>query len=258
MCAIKPRLLAYAVSRYGPRMAKDRFERGGDGGHAKIQNREESRAELLGRMWSLFGPPDRLVDGGFSYNIRDRESGRELSVYAGPTGPAYGGPLFDQELFVPVVEAFDHLLDHTPLADCSLEIPTEGGHDVIGVERGAPFDRQIRAPIDRVAEARELLASNHPDPMLYYLALVRLEEQSPGEHELLIALWHRSLAAAIAELDRELAKPSPSITTLAAVIEATLPSLEQTAQVARVDYAEEVRPFATKLAAARRAIAASS
>lgn len=124
-------------------MTQGRFVRGESGGHARVRCREESRAELLGRMWTLFGAPDHLVERGFAYRLRDRETDRSFTVYAGPTGPAYGGPVFDPELLDPVLDAFDRLLDTTPLADCKLELPTDCGHDEIGVENGVAFDRPV-------------------------------------------------------------------------------------------------------------------
>src|SRR4051794_5253615 len=111
-------------------MDQGRFERAEGGGGARIASREESRAELLGRMWALFGPPDAAVDGGFEYGLRDRDTGLRFEVYAGPTGPAYGGPPAKHERLAPVIEAFEQLLDRTPLADCAFVVPDERGANV--------------------------------------------------------------------------------------------------------------------------------
>jgi hypothetical protein len=236
-------------------MVQDRFERAPGGAGAKIANREESRAVFLGRMWTLFGPPDAVGDGGFSYGLRDRDTGLLFEAYAGPTGPAYGGPIVHRDDLAPVIDAFERLLDQTPLADCTLELPLEEGHDVIGVEHGAPFERHVRPEVDRVAEATQTLASEHPDPMIYYLAMVKLAEVSPDEHALLGELWRRALGAAVAQLDRQLAGPSPDRTALMSVLDVTLPALEDTAALAGVDPAAALRPLRSKLDAARRALA---
>jgi hypothetical protein len=235
-------------------MPQERFERASGGMGAKIANREESRAAFLGRLWTLFGPPDSIADGGFTYGVRDRDTGLEFSAYAGPTGPAYGGPLAHRDQLAPVIEAFDRLLDQTPLSDCTLEVPVEEGHDVIGVEHGKPYERNERQPVDRVADAKATLASDHADPMVYYLAMVRLAEVSPGERTLIGELWQRALRVAINKLDRELAAPSPDRTALASVLDATLPSLATTAALAGIDYAAALRPHRDRLDAARRAL----
>jgi hypothetical protein len=235
-------------------MAQERFERASGGMGALITNREESRAAFLGRLWTLFGAPDEVGESGFVYGLRDRDTGLLFEAYAGPSGPAYGGPIFQRDELAPVIEAFDRLLDQTPLSDCTLEIPLEEGRDVIGVENGVPFERHEPATIDRVAEAKAALASDHVDPMVYYLAMVKLAEASPAEHTLLGKLWQRALRAAIAKLDRELAAPEPDRTALASVLDVTLPALETTAELARVDYAATVQPLRGKLDAARRAL----
>lgn len=235
-------------------MVQDRFERAQGGMGGKIANREESRAEFLGRMWALFGPPDAVGDGGFTYGLRDRDTGLLFEAYAGPTGPAYGGPMGCRDELAPVIDAFDRLLDQTPLADCTLELPLEEGHDVIGVEHGKPFERHLRPEIDRVAEAKQTLASDDRNPMIYYLAMVKLAEVSADEHALLGELWQRALRAAIAELERQLTQPTPDRTALMGVLDVTLPALENTASLAGVDHAAALRPLRSKLDAARRAL----
>jgi hypothetical protein len=123
-------------------IAAARFERGHAGAGALVRHIENmTRAELLARMWTLFGPPDEVSDGGFRYDIRDRETAQEFEVFSGASGPAYGGPLYDRESIEPVLAAFDVLLARAPLADCHLEIPVVDGKLVLGAKNGAPFER---------------------------------------------------------------------------------------------------------------------
>jgi hypothetical protein len=102
---------------------------------------------FLGRLWALFGPASPR-DDGFSYDLRDRETGLAFSAYSGASGPSYGGPIDGGEALRPVLEAFERLLDATPPADCELTYSADqeygGGKRVVGCRDGRGYDLTAR------------------------------------------------------------------------------------------------------------------
>lgn len=99
-------------------------------------------ASFLARLWALFGPAEPS-DGGFTYSLRDRETGLVFSAYSGASGPSYGGAHQQLGALKPVVEALEQLLDATTPADCELTFTADieyGGAEVaIGWRNGKPF-----------------------------------------------------------------------------------------------------------------------
>src|SRR5512135_2913495 len=124
-------------------MGDIRFERDRSLGGGKIRNRTRDApvGDFLGRLWTLFGRPESIDDSGFTYGIRDRETGLRFYAYSGASGPAFGGSPKGAKQLAPVLRAFEALLDSTPLSDCSIEIPAGTGRVTFGVEHGAPFER---------------------------------------------------------------------------------------------------------------------
>ena len=129
-----------------------RFERSAkDCGGSKIRNRWDSDAlsarahpgELLGRLWCLFGAPDHIEYEGFTYNLRDRETGLCFRAYSGASGPAYGGRKEDATALGPVLGALDVLLDSSEPAECLIEYDTDFGRYVVGWSDG----RAIMLPV---------------------------------------------------------------------------------------------------------------
>jgi hypothetical protein len=237
----------------------------------KVRARAGSPGDLLGRMWTLFGPPDSVDDDGFSYGVQDRETGIAFVVYSGTSGPAYGAGADDQGL-ASVMDAFDVLLDATRPADCQLELATEFGRVVIGVARGTPFEETVRASrpvgLRALAMAEAALARDDIEANFYYDAMLRLtaalddvpvEKRPPRGRALVQALWTRAMAAGTATLERELAHGhEANLTTIVSVLDVLWPALELTAADAGVDIAHELASRRALVARARRRLKAGS
>ena len=118
---------------------------------SKIRNRSDSDVpcsrshpgDLLGRLWGLFGAPDSIEFEGFTYNLRDRETGLCFSVYSGASGPAYGGRREDAIALGPVLDSLDLLLDSSEPADCLIEYDTDFGRYAAGWSDGHPIDTPV-------------------------------------------------------------------------------------------------------------------
>jgi hypothetical protein len=104
-------------------------------------------ADFLGRLWTLFGPPDPC-DDGFEYGVRDRRTGLVFTAYSAASRPAYGGAPSDEAALGPVIDAFEALVDATPLSDCAheyaLDADAGGGRVRIGIARGRWFFETVR------------------------------------------------------------------------------------------------------------------
>jgi hypothetical protein len=191
-----------------------RFERIPRAGSHKIRSRPGERADFLARLWALFGEPDP-ADGGFSYAIRDRETGLEFEAYSGASGPSYGAD--HRPAYGPVLDAFDALLDATEPAECELRVGVEaeygGGFARLGCKNGKLFDRS--EPLSakelhrRVIAAKKRLSKPAEDPEDEYVALqsvLPLVESEPHAREVGCATWVRLFDA----FERWLAtKPRP-------------------------------------------------
>jgi hypothetical protein len=108
----------------------------------------EHPGDYLGRLWAVFGVPPETIDDGFSYTVRDRESGLVFRAYSGASGPGYAGDPAQRKKLAKVFDAFDALLDRTKPADVELEIiaydALPPAKIVIGCERGKPFARLVK------------------------------------------------------------------------------------------------------------------
>lgn len=104
------------------------------------------KGDFMARLWAHFGAPEP-ADGGFTYALRDRESGHELTAYSGPSGPSYGGDHRKRDQLRPVVEALEALLSATEPVDCEMrytaEIDYGGDQRVFGWKDGRSFDKSI-------------------------------------------------------------------------------------------------------------------
>ena len=99
--------------------------------------------EFLGRMWTLFGRPLGSGYEGFAYLVKDTQSKITFEVYFGASGAAYGCDPKISPALIPVLEAFDALLESTKPADCELEFENDFGKCKIGVKHGIPFSTEI-------------------------------------------------------------------------------------------------------------------
>ncbi|UJR83721.1 hypothetical protein [Sandaracinus amylolyticus] len=113
-------------------------------------DRSSHPGDFLARLWALFGQPPRQIDGGFEYTVRDRSTGLAFHAYSGASGPAYGASWDLLEELAPVLDAFDALLDRTAPAEVELELCGDDEHRpgdrwLVGVRRGEPFEREVRA-----------------------------------------------------------------------------------------------------------------
>jgi hypothetical protein len=237
-------------------MKQHRFVTGPVQTDHRVGGRDESPAELLGRMWTLFGAP-QIDEGQFRWTIQDRESGLGFEVYSGASGPAYGGARGEEKRLAPVLAAFDQLLDSTPLTDCKIEIPTEDDKLEIGIARGKPFERQVQRPSRGSPErtAQRALAAHKSDPMFYYEAMLRLADRAPDSKELLGKLWTRAFDTAIASLESELARGTGlNRTVVANALLVILPALAKTAERAGTSYKTAVAPHRSLLEQAKRAV----
>ena len=97
--------------------------------------------EFLARLWSMFGPTDQIHFEGFTYRIKDNETGIIFTAYCAGTGPAFGGSMDDREAVSQVIDAFEVELKAAPLADCEIEFPTDYGIFRTGAHDGVAFGK---------------------------------------------------------------------------------------------------------------------
>src|SRR5687767_10319006 len=90
---------------------------------------------FLGRLWAHFGPA-KPSDDGFTYYLRDRETGIAFSAYSGASGPSYGGDDADEDILRPAIVELEKLLAKTKPVDCqiayTLDIDYGGAQCVVG------------------------------------------------------------------------------------------------------------------------------
>jgi hypothetical protein len=247
-----------------------RFVREAVKGDTKFRSRPGPPGDLLGRMWTLFGPPDAVTDDGFSYGVRDRVTGVAFEVYSGASGPAYGAR-DDEARLPPVLDAFEALLAKTPLADCAIEIPTRLGRVVVGAAAGQAFHKAVSRPRtaeQALAEASRVLAQRDAQAMAYVEAMLHLKDdfsdRAAGTAEarsyraLMRGLWKKTLETAAATLERELARgAAANRSAIIAIADVVRPALEQTAALGGVDYAREAASFRQLVNRARQRLKAS-
>jgi hypothetical protein len=253
-------------------MANVRFEPDPSVEGDKIRNRARDApvGDFLGRLWTLFGPPRSIDDSGFTYGVRDRQTGLRFTAYSGPSGPAFGGSPKEVRKLAPVLDAFEDLLERTPLSDCSIEIPTSTRRVMIGVENGAPFSKTVHdkpQPFkSEIAKARRVLVKKQQNPMTWFDALLHLRDahqalaKPPADgdeaayREVMRELWTKTADASIAELTEELKYPEDEVdrNLLRIILKPTLGSLEDAAPSAGVDWAAFEKRHAAILERARR------
>lgn len=117
--------------------------------------------EFLARLWARFGPAERS-DDGFSYSVRDRQTGLSFEAYSGASGPAYGAEPEHHSQLRPVLEAFERWLDATTPVDCTMETESDFGPFRYGFRDGAAFEESIPLGPDpktarSVAQCHELV-----------------------------------------------------------------------------------------------------
>lgn len=201
---------------------EQRFERVAEGsGGGKIRNRgltadgidlqKASPGDFLSRLWALFGPPNSLSDEGFEYYLRDRQTGLVFEAYSGASGPAYAGPPLDVQRLMPVLEAFDEMLDATSPVDCAIEFPADFGRYRIGSRSGQPFETLLeigdRELAMKIQTAAEVLQQPNADPWIYCNALLELtnawgrapdelkNRETQGYRLLARSLWVKAFAS---------------------------------------------------------------
>jgi hypothetical protein len=131
-----------------------------------LRRRGGSPADFLARLWARFGPPDPS-DGGFRYQVRDRETGVEFTAYSGASGPAYRSHADDSRVAA-ALDAFERWIDQAAPADCRWLV--NDGVVELGAEHGVPYERDRPPPdaellgalaaaktIDLAAAARETM-----------------------------------------------------------------------------------------------------
>jgi len=187
---------------------RERFERnpgiclGGVLGHRPAY---QHPGEFLGRLWSLFGTPDHVGDGGFDYALRDRVSGLAFNVYSGASGPAYGVNPADRAAIGPVLDAFDHLLAQTAPVDCAVEYESEEwGPYRVGSRGGQPFEGPLPAELVGLIRTIEEGGQNEPsdNPWTTMRDLGRLDSiwrLTPPDEGVAVEARARAAAAALLE-----------------------------------------------------------
>ena len=155
--------------------------------------------EFLARLWSAFGPPDEIGAEGFTYWLRDRETGVELTAYLGAGGPAYGAEPRYSEPVAAVLPALDRMLDGLPLVECDVPYGDESGPRRCGVRGGVPFDEPATAddrPRSSAAAGRLRAVLDSPSADAFDLHNVLLElvaawgtDEPPADEK---ALAHRA------------------------------------------------------------------
>jgi hypothetical protein len=134
-------------------ITNDEFWAKGGGRHGKFRNWPKGwptvnvpnhSGEFLARLWTLYGSPDDVGFEGFTYNLLDNVTGIIFHAYCGSSGPAFGGASApDEEMEVPM-NSLEALLSQTPLADCSIEFPTDFGEYRVGAHDGIAFENEVK------------------------------------------------------------------------------------------------------------------
>jgi hypothetical protein len=120
-------------------------------GHIKNRYRileEGDIGDYLSRLWALYGAPD-LEDKGFSYTLKDQETGFLFTAYSASSGPSYGGFRETKKELLPVLELFDELLGQTKPADCEIEFQSDFGILRFGARDGVPYEKVSRNKVSR-------------------------------------------------------------------------------------------------------------
>ncbi|NVK27965.1 MAG: hypothetical protein HWE14_07970 [Flavobacteriia bacterium] len=106
-----------------------------------MKNPESVYGDFLSRIWAIAGPPNYIGFEGFSYTFRDTETNLIFSVYSAGSGPAYGGRAEQSDSLLPVIRAFDRMLDTVTPAYCEIQFDTDYGKMTCGAKDGVPYDR---------------------------------------------------------------------------------------------------------------------
>ena len=130
-------------------MEENRFQRVEDSlskGTSKIINRELKNpfamvGDFLSRIWKIYGEPKQVGYEGFGYTFKDKETGLIFTAYSAGSGPAYGGKHEEREKLIPVINAFDKMLDSVVPADCEIKFETDFGTMKSGAKNGIPYDK---------------------------------------------------------------------------------------------------------------------
>jgi hypothetical protein len=153
--------------RVAPAFEKSRreFKRNGRIRHRVNLQKTNDIGDFLSRLWAIFGPPDDIQAEGYTYVLRDRETGLTFRAYCAGSGPAYGGFQEEAAALEPVLDAFDTLLQHTTPADCEIEFETDFGMYKTGAKNGIPFGETIAVDESGSDESNMLAGDKHPiDP----------------------------------------------------------------------------------------------
>jgi hypothetical protein len=161
--------------------------------------------EFLGRLWTLFGPPDQVGDGGFDYALRDRTSGLTFNAYSGASGPAYSVEPAHRAAIGLVLEAFDRLLGQTAPADCEVEYESdEWGPFRVGSLGGRAFEGPLPAELIHllrtIDEAERRKTSDNPWTFMGDLGrLDSVWRLTPPDERILVEARARATASALLE-----------------------------------------------------------
>ena len=107
-----------------------------------------SAGDFVSRLWARFGEPHSVGYEGFTYCLRDRETGLSFQAYCAGSGPAYGtsggrGKYTDAPT-LDALRAFETWIAATPPADCVIRFDDDFGTSESGAKGGVPFERRVK------------------------------------------------------------------------------------------------------------------
>ena len=106
-----------------------------------IRDPKSMIGDFLSRLWAIYGEPDFITFEGFSYTFKEETTGLIFTAYAAGSGPAFGGHYANRDQLLPIIQAFEQMLDQTEPADCEIEFNTDFGKMKSGAKDGIPYDR---------------------------------------------------------------------------------------------------------------------
>lgn len=110
--------------------------------NGKIRNENAPMGDMLSRLWTHFGKPENILFEGYTYNIKDKNTGLVFMVSFGASGPAYHAEKKDIDKLKPIIISFEKFLDSSYNADCEIEVDTDFGIYLCGAKNGVPYDRE--------------------------------------------------------------------------------------------------------------------
>lgn len=108
---------------------------------AKNINKLAEEGDFLSKLWSIFGEPSEIHEGGYTYGLRYKPEELTFNAYVYTSGPSYSWsvPEIGPEKLKSILRELEEQLGEADPSECSVSYDSDYGKVITGYKDGAPF-----------------------------------------------------------------------------------------------------------------------